>query len=62
MDDLLLFTPLRLSHITNSEDLLKTLLRNRLKISPKNCRLFRTELQYRVIQYLYKIEEFVLNH
>ena len=28
------------------EDLLKTLLKNRLKISPKKCQLFKTELQY----------------
>ena len=28
------------------EDLLKVLLKNRLKISPKKCQLFKTELQY----------------
>ena len=28
------------------EDLLKALLNNRLKISPKKCKLFKTELQY----------------
>ena len=46
MDDLLLFTPSRKSHIAKLEDLLKALLKNELKISPKKCRLFRTGLQY----------------
>ena len=46
MDDLLLFTPSKNSHITKIEDLLKVLLQNGLKISPKKCQLFRTILQY----------------
>ena len=46
MDDLLLFTPSKSSHITKLEDLLKALLKNGLKISPKKCQLFRTSLQY----------------
>ena len=46
MDDLLLFTPSKKSHIEKLEDLLKTLLKNRLKISLKKCHLFITELQY----------------
>ena len=46
MDDLLLFTPSKGSHIAKLEDLLKALLINGLKISPKNCQLFRTNLQY----------------
>ena len=46
MDDLLLFTPSRESHMSKLEDLLKALLKNGLKISPKKCQLFRTELQY----------------
>ena len=46
MDDLLLFTPSKKSHIAKLEDLLKALLKNRLKISPKKCQLFRTEFQY----------------
>ena len=39
MDDLLLFTPSKRSHIDKLEDLLKALLKNGLKISPKkvNC-------------------------
>ena len=46
MDDLLLFTPSKRSHKAKLEDLLKALLKNGLKISPKKCQLFRTELQY----------------
>ena len=46
MDDLLLFTPSKSSHIAKLEDLLKALLKNGLKISPKKCQLFRTNLQY----------------
>ena len=42
-DDLLLFTPLKKLHIAKLEDLLKALLMNGLKISPKKCQLFRTE-------------------
>ena len=46
MDDLLLFTPSKRSHRDKLEDLLKALLKNGLKISPKKCQLFRTNLQY----------------
>ena len=46
MDDLLLFTPSKRSHIDKLEDLLKALLRNGLKISPSKCQLFRANLQY----------------
>ena len=46
MDDLLLFTPTKKSHIAKLEDLLKAFLKNGLKISPKKCQLFRKELQY----------------
>ena len=35
MDDLLLFTPSKESHMKTLEDLLKALLKNGLKISPK---------------------------
>ena len=45
MDDLLLFTPSKNSHITKL-DLLKALLKNGLKISPKKCQFFRTNLHY----------------
>ena len=46
MDDLLLFTPSKGSHMEKLEDLLNVLLKNGLKISPKKCQLFRTNLQY----------------
>ena len=46
MDDLLLFTPTKSSHFDKLEDLLKALHKNGLKISPKKCQLFKTDLQY----------------
>ena len=45
MDYLLLFTPSKRVH-TAKLDLLKALLKNGLKISPRRCQLFKTELQY----------------
>ena len=45
-DDPLLFTPSKKSHIDKLEDLLRLLLKNGLKILPKKCQLFRTNLQY----------------
>ena len=48
MDDLLLFTPTKSSHFEKLEDLLKALCKNGLKISPKKCQLFKTDLQYMV--------------
>ena len=44
--DLLLFTPTKSSHFEKLEDLLKALHKNGLKISPKKCQLFKTDLQY----------------
>ena len=46
MDDLLLFMPSKKSHMDKLEDLLKVLLKNGLKISPKMCQWFRTNLHY----------------
>ena len=46
MNDLLLFTLTKTSHFARLEDLLKALHKNGLKISPKKCQLFKTELQY----------------
>ena len=46
MDNLLLFTPSKQFHMRKLEDLLKALLKNGLKISPKKCQLFGKELQY----------------
>ena len=46
MDDLLLFTPNKQTHFEKLIDLLQALCKNGLKISPKKCQLFKTELQY----------------
>ena len=46
MDDLLLFTLTKSSHFKKLEDLLKALCKNSLKISPKKCQLFKSDLQY----------------
>ena len=46
MDNVLLFTPSKQSHMRKLEDLLKALLKNGLKISPRKCQLFKKELQY----------------
>ena len=40
MDDLLLFSPRKKIHMAKLEDLLKALLKNGLKISPKNIPTF----------------------
>ena len=45
VDDLLHFTPSKMSYFDKLEDLLKALRKNGLKISPKKCQLFKTELQ-----------------
>ena len=46
MDNLILFTPSKESHMNKLEDILNALLKNRLKISTKKCQLFKTSLQY----------------
>ena len=46
MNDLLLFIPSKETHKNKLEDLLKALLKNGLKVSPKKCKLFKTSLQY----------------
>ena len=46
MDDLFLFTPNKQTHFEKLVNLLQALCKNGLKISPKKCQLFRTELQY----------------
>ena len=62
MDDLLLFTPSKQSHMKKLEDLLKALIKNRLKISPRKCQLFRKELQYMGNTILSKRRECALDH
>ena len=46
MDNFILFTPSKESHMNKLEDILNALLKNGLKISPKKCQLFKTSLQY----------------
>ena len=46
MDDLLLFTLSKEAHYYKLKELLKALCKNGLKISPKKCQLFKTQLQY----------------
>ena len=46
MNDFILFTPSKESHMNKLEDILSALLKNGLKISPKKCQLFKTSLQY----------------
>ena len=46
MDDMLLFMPNKQTHFEKLIDLLQALCKNDLKISPKKCQLFKTELQY----------------
>ena len=46
MDDLLLFTSNKQTHSEKLVDLLQALCKNGLKISPKKCQLFKTDLQY----------------
>ena len=46
MDNLILFTPSKESHINKLEDILNALLKNGPKVSPKKCQLFKTTLQY----------------
>ena len=42
MDDLLLFTPSKRSHITKLEDLFKSTIKEWLENIPKKCQFFRT--------------------
>ena len=46
MDDLILFTPSKESHMNRLEDILSALLKNGLKILPKKCQLLKISLQY----------------
>ena len=57
MDDILLFTPSKKSHVAKLEDLLKVLLKNGLKISPKECQLIISNIW--AMQFLLKTREFV---
>ena len=54
MDNLLLFTPSKKAYMVKLEDLLKALLKNGLKLSPKKYHLFKTDLQYMGKDYIHK--------
>ena len=62
MDDLLFYyiPPSKISHITKLEHLLRALLKNGLKISPKKCQVFRTNLHYMGNEILIQNKSFVL--
>ena len=62
MDDLLLFTPTKKSHIAKLEDFLKALLKNGLKISQRKCSSLEKSYSIWEILYLLRIGECLLNH
>ena len=58
MDDLILFTPSKESHINKLEDILSALLKNRLKVSPKKCQLFKPAYNTWVMRYSLKTRKY----
>ena len=62
MDDILLFTPSKKSHIAKLEDLLKALLKNRRKVSPKNVNCLERNYNIWATQSLLRTGEFVSSH
>ena len=62
LDDLLLFKPSKKSHIAKLEDLLKVLLKNGLKISPRNVSSLEKNYNMWEILYSLSIGEYALNH
>ena len=61
INDLLLVTPMKKSHIAKLDDLLKAVLKNGLKISLKSVSFL--EKSYKIWENLFlRIEECVLNH
>ena len=61
MDGLLLFTPSKKSHMDKLEDLLRALLKNGVKISPKNASCLGKIYNTWVIKYLSKTKECACN-
>ena len=59
MDDPLLFTLSKRSHMEKLEDLLKALLKNGLKISPRNINCLEQIYSIWVMKYSFKTKEFV---
>ena len=62
MDDLLLFTPSKQSHMRKLEDPLKALLKNGLKISQRSANYSGKNCSTWATQSLFKRKEYVLNH
>ena len=62
MDDLLLFTPSKQSHMIKLEDLLKALIKNGLTITPKSANYLEKNCNIWVIPSLFKRKECVLDH
>ena len=61
MDDLLLFTPSKRSHMDKLEDLLKALLKNGLKILQRNANCLKQIYNIWVMKYLFKTKECACN-
>ena len=59
MDDLLLFTPSKQSRVTKLEDLLKSLLKNGPKISPRSANYLDKNFNTWVMPSLFKTKECV---
>ena len=59
MDNLLLFTPSKEAHMNKLEDLLRALLKNGLKISPKKCQLLKPAYSTWEMKYSLKIRKYV---
>ena len=59
MDDLILFTSSKESHVRKLEDLLKALLKNRLKVSPKKCQLLKQAYNIWEMKYLLRLRKYV---
>ena len=61
MDDLLLFTPMRKSHIAKLQDLIRALLKNGLRYHQKSVTSLEKNYNIWEILYLLRIGECVLN-
>ena len=61
MDDLLLFTPTKQSHMTKLEDLLKVLLKNRQKYLQRNVNYLERNYNTWVIPFSFERKEYVLD-
>ena len=59
MDDIILFTPSKESHMNKLEDILSALLKTGLYISPKKCQLFKPAYRIWVLKYLLKARRYV---